>query len=121
MSGKIFVHKENCPELQRLSAQFGKNIVKEKIKWEQHKVMSYLSSLTIRGIDRPNMLLDLSRIVSEDFNINIRQINIQTHDGVFEGTISLYVKDAESLHTLMDRLRKIKGLDTVKRVVSGAA
>ncbi len=111
-AGRIYVHKENCPELQRLSAQFGKNILKEKIKWEQHKVLSYLSTLEVRGIDRPGMLLDLARVVSEDFNINIRQINVQTH---FEGTISLYVKDAESLHELMDRLRKIKGLDTVKR------
>ncbi len=114
-SGRIYVHKESCPELQRLAAQFGKNIVKEKIHWEQHKVMSYLSTISIRGIDRTNMLLDLARVVSEDFNINIRQINVQSHDNVFEGTISLYVKDAESLNALMDRLRKIKGLDTVKR------
>ena len=40
---------------------------------------------------------------------------IQTHDNIFEGTISLYVKDAEGLHAIMDKIRKIKGIDTVKR------
>ena len=55
------------------------------------------------------------KTVSEDFSINIRQINIQTHDNIFEGTISLYVKDAEGLHAIMDKIRKIKGIDTVKR------
>ena len=70
---------------------------------------------SLRGIDRTGILLDLAKTVSEDFSINIRQINIQTHDNIFEGTISLYVKDAEGLHAIMDKIRKIKGIDTVKR------
>mgnify|MGYP002144442713 CR=1 FL=1 len=114
-TGNIIVHKANCDELDRLAAQFGKNIVKDEIKWSQHKAMSYLSTIELRGIDRTGILLDLAKTVSEDFSINIRQINIQTHDNIFEGTISLYVKDAEGLHAIMDKIRKIKGIDTVKR------
>ena len=102
-------------ELDRLAAQFGRNILKDEIKWSQHKAMSYLSTIELRGIDRTGILLDLAKTVSEDFSINIRQINIQTHDNIFEGTISLYVKDAEGLHAIMDKIRKIKGIDTVKR------
>ena len=97
------------------AAQFGRNILKDEIKWSQHKAMSYLSTIELRGIDRTGILLDLAKTVSEDFSINIRQINIQTHDNIFEGTISLYVKDAEGLHAIMDKIRKIKGIDTVKR------
>ena len=29
-----------------------KNIVKEEIKWSQHKAMSYLVTIELRGIDR---------------------------------------------------------------------
>ena len=112
---KIVVHKANCPELDRLAAQYGKNILKDEIKWSQHKAVSYLSTLQIRGIDRTNMLLDLAKVVSEDFSINIREINIQTHDNIFEGTISLYVRDADSLNALMDKIRQIKGISSVKR------
>ena len=117
-SGNIIVHKATCDELNRLATQFGRNIVKEEIKWSQHKAMSYLVTTELRGIDRQGILLDLAKVVSADFNINIREVNIHSHDGIFEGNVSLYVKDAESLHAVMDKLRKIKGRESVKRTLS---
>ena len=117
-SGNIIVHKATCDELNRLATQFGRNIVKEEIKWSQHKAMSYLVTTELRGIDRQGILLDLAKVVSADFNINIREVNIHSHDGIFEGSISLYVKDAEGLHDVMDKLRKIKGIESVKRTLS---
>ena len=68
-TGRIIVHKATCDELNRLAAQYGKNIVKEEIKWSQHKAMSYLVTLELRGIDRQGLLLDLAKVVSDDFNI----------------------------------------------------
>ena len=117
-SGNIIVHKATCDELNRLATQFGRNIVKEEIKWSQHKAMSYLVTTELRGIDRQGILLDLAKVVSADFNINIREVNIHSHDGIFEGSVSLYVKDAESLNAVMDKLRKIKGIDSIKRTIS---
>ena len=117
-SGNIIVHKATCDELNRLATQFGRNIVKEEIKWSQHKAMSYLVTTELRGIDRQGILLDLAKVVSADFNINIREVNIHSHDGIFEGNVSLYVKDAESLRAVMDKLRKIKGIESVKRTLS---
>ena len=117
-TGNIVVHKAACDELNRLAAQYGKNIVKEEIKWSQHKAMSYLVTVELRGIDRMGLLLDLAKVVSGDFSINIREVNIQSHDGIFEGNISLYVKDAEGLHAVMDKLRKRKGIETVKRLIN---
>ena len=114
-TGNIIVHKATCDELNRLATQFGRNIVKEEIKWSQHKAMSYLVTLELRGIDRQGLLLDLAKVVSDDFNINIREVNIHSHDGIFEGNVSLYVKDAESLSAVMDKMRKIKGIETIKR------
>ena len=117
-TGNIVVHKATCDELNRLATQFGRNIVKEEIKWSQHKAMSYLVTTELRGIDRQGLLLDLAKVVSDDFNINIREVNIHSHDGIFEGSVSLYVKDAESLNAVMDKLRKIKGIDSIKRTIS---
>ena len=117
-TGNIIVHKATCDELNRLASQFGKNIVKEEIKWSQHKAMSYLVTIALRGIDRTGLLLDLAKVVSADFNINIREVNIHSHDGIFEGGVSLYVRDAEALQAVMDRLRKIKGIESVKRTAN---
>ncbi len=117
-TGDIIVHKAACDELNRLASQYGKNIVKDEIKWSQHKAMSYLVTIELRGIDRMGLLLDLAKVVSDDFNINIREVNIHSHDGIFEGGISLYVKDAEGLYAVMDKLRKIKGIESVKRTMN---
>ena len=48
----------------------------------------------------------------------MRAISVQSHDGIFEGTISLYVKDIDSLNSLLDNIRKIKGIESVKRLLS---
>jgi len=114
-SGKIIVHKAVCEELDRLAAQYGKYIVKDEIKWSHHKAISYLSTIELRGIDRKGILLDVATVVSANFSVNIREISIQSHDGIFEGILSLYVKDTESLGVILENLRKIKGMESVKR------
>ncbi len=116
INNKIVVHKATCDELNRLASQYGKNIIKDKIKWSQHKAMSYLSTIEIRGIDRMGMLSDITHIVSDDFSINMREIHLRSHDGIVEGSLSLYVQDAESLHELMDKFRRIKSIESVKRI-----
>lgn len=116
LSGKIVVHKSTCDKLIRLAAQFGDNIIKDDIKWSQQKSVSYLATVEIRGIDRPGIVLDITRLITLDFSINMRAITVQSHDGIFEGTISIYVKDIESLNVLLDNIRAIKGVDSVKRL-----
>ena len=117
-TGVIVVHKSTCDKLIRLAAQSGDNLVKEEIKWSQQKAVSYLASMELSGVDRPGVLLDLTRIITADFSINMRAISVQSHDGIFEGTISLYVQDIESLNMLLDNLRKIKGIERVKRLMN---
>jgi GTP pyrophosphokinase len=116
LTHQIFVHKATCDELNRLASQHGECIVKEAIQWEQFKTESSLATVKIVGLDRMGVLVDLANVVTNDFSINMRQVNIQSHDGIFEGTLSLYVRDAESLNALQERLRRIKGMDSVKRV-----
>ena len=113
---KIVVHKASCDELNRLASQYGKNIIKDNIKWEQHKATAYLSTIELRGIDRMGMLSDITHIVSDDFSINMREIHLRSHDGIFEGKVSLYVQNVDALYALMDKFRLLKGLESVKRI-----
>jgi GTP pyrophosphokinase len=117
-SGVITVHKATCDNLIRLAAQSGDNIMKEDIKWSQHKAVSYLATVELCGIDRPGIILDITRLITTDFSINMRTINVHSHDGIFEGTISLYVRDIVSLNVLLDNMRNIKGVDSVKRLLN---
>ena len=117
-SGKIVVHKSTCDRLIKLAAQHGDNIIKEDIKWSQQKAVSYLASVEIRGLDRPGIVLDITRLITLDFSINMRSISVQSHDGIFEGTVSIYVKDIDALNVLLDNLRAIKGVEGVKRLLN---
>jgi GTP pyrophosphokinase len=118
-SGDIIVHKSTCDALIKLAAQHGENIIKEEdIRWSQQKAVSYLATVEIYGVDRPSIILDLTKIITADFSINMRAISVQSHDGIFEGSISLYVQDIESLNMLLDKIRKIKGIERVKRLMN---
>ena len=117
-TGRIIVHKASCDTFTRLAAQFGQNIVKMDIRWSQHKAVSYLATVEVYGIDRVGIVLDLTKLITSDFSINMRAISIQSHDGIFEGTISLYVRDIQSLNSLLDDIRRIKGIEQVRRLVT---
>ena len=112
----IVVHKAGCKDITRLASQHGGNIV-SNLKWSRYKVESYLSEVEIRGIDRIGILVDLSKVITEELGINIREMNIQSHDGIFEGKISIYVKDIENLNALIDNVKNIKGIELVKRII----
>ncbi|MFI3279283.1 MAG: ACT domain-containing protein, partial [Rikenellaceae bacterium] len=117
LSGNIYVHKSTCDELTRLGAQFGKHIIKDEIKWSQHKRMSYVCTVVVCGIDRLGLMLDLTKVITADFNTNMSEINIKSSDGVFEGAITLMVKNAEALRVLMEKMQQIEGIESVKRKV----
>ena len=119
VTGRITIHKSSCDKLIKLAAQSGDNIIKENdIRWSQQKSISYLATIEIQGVDRTGIVLDLTKLITADFNINMRTISIHSHDGIFEGTIGIYVKDIESLNALLDNIRQIKGVDRVKRLLN---
>jgi GTP pyrophosphokinase len=118
-TGRVTIHKSSCDTLIKLAAQSGDNIIKESdIRWSQQKSISYLATIEIQGVDRTGIVLDLTKLITADFNINMRTISIHSHDGIFEGTIGIYVKDIESLNALLDNIRQIKGVDRVKRLLN---
>ncbi len=113
-SGKIIVHKTSCSELTRLASQHGENII-TGIRWSSHKAMSYLSIIHLQGIDRVGILLDLVGVITGELNINIRELKIHSHDGIFEGEVSLYVTSTDDLNAVIGKIKKIKGVERVQR------
>jgi GTP pyrophosphokinase len=99
----------------RLASQHGENIVSD-IQWSSHKAMSYLSIVNVQGIDRVGILMDLVQVVTGELNINIRELKIQSHDGIFEGEISLYVMNTGDLNAVIGKIKKIKGIDKAQRI-----
>ncbi len=112
--GQIIVHKTKCPEAVKMSASFGNRIA--NVKWTSHKLYSFLVQIGLAGIDRFGVYNDLTTVITKQLNVNMRNINLSSHDGIWEGTIELYVYDTKDLNNLMMNLGKVKGVNTVKRI-----
>lgn len=111
---QIVIHKNNCPNAVKTSASFGNRIA--NVKWTTHKLYSFLVKIALAGADRFGIYNDITHVITKQLNVNMRNINLFSHDGIWEGTIELYVHDTKDLNNLMMNLGKIKSVDTVKRV-----
>ncbi|MBU8892485.1 MAG: RelA/SpoT family protein [Bacteroidales bacterium] len=109
----IIIHKAKCPTAIRLMSSEGNYIV--PAKWTSQKFLSSLAKLTLNGIDRIAIASDITNVISNELTVNIRKIFIETHDGIFEGEIELYVHNVSDLNNLIMNISKIKGVDSVKR------
>jgi GTP pyrophosphokinase len=112
--GAIIIHKPKCPVAIRLMSNEGNRII--AVKWTIHKLVSFLARITMSGIDRIGLVKDITNIISEGHNVNMRNINISVNNGIFEGTIDLYIHHTKDLNNLIMKISNVRGIETVKRV-----
>ncbi|MBQ0024319.1 MAG: bifunctional (p)ppGpp synthetase/guanosine-3',5'-bis(diphosphate) 3'-pyrophosphohydrolase [Bacteroidales bacterium] len=111
--GSVTIHKKSCPVANNLASKEGHKII--PVKWSKNFKMSYLTRIAINGIDRIGILNDITRTISLILSVNMRKLVIESHDEIFEGTIDLYVHNTEDLEKLIKSLKKVKGVESVKR------
>ncbi|MBN1387499.1 MAG: bifunctional (p)ppGpp synthetase/guanosine-3',5'-bis(diphosphate) 3'-pyrophosphohydrolase [Bacteroidales bacterium] len=112
--GKVVIHKPKCPVAVRLMSSEGNRLI--SVKWTIHKMVSFLAQIHIEGIDRLGVLNDITNIISGELNVNMRNITINVHEGIFEGTIDVYIHHTKDLNNLIMKLVNIDGVDRVNRV-----
>lgn len=110
----IIIHKPRCPVAIRLLSNEGDKII--AVKWTIHKLVSFLARIKMTGIDRIGLASEITHIISYELNVNMRNINITVNNGIFEGTIDLYVHHSNDLNNLILKISNIKGLESVSRV-----
>jgi len=113
-SEKIIVHKRQCPVAAKLKSNYGERIV--SVDWATHKVQSFLEILEIKGIDKKGVLIEILKIVSEGYGVNISKINVETNAGIFVGRFFIYVHDTEDINNLCKNIMKIKEINSVQRI-----
>ncbi len=111
--GEVTVHKKSCPEAILMAARDADRIV--SAKWSKHTVLSFLARISMRGIDRIGILNELTQYITLVLSVNIRKIFIETHDGIFEGYIDLYVHNTEDLEKMIKQMTQVKGIESVIR------
>ena len=112
--GNVVVHKRSCPIAMRLKSSFGERIL--NTVWSSHQLSSFEATLEVKGIDSLGVLNEITKIISEEFNVYIIRLLIEAKDGVFEGRIKLKVHDVEDIQKLCVRLSKIENIKSVSRI-----
>ncbi len=113
-TGMLQVHRTDCREAIKLMSSQGDKLI--AARWTQHKVLSYLARIHLSGWDRFGVYNSITNTIAQELNISMRTINLHGHDGIFDGTIDLYVHNTTDLNNLIMNLVKLKGVESVHRV-----
>ncbi len=115
--GQVEVHSLTCPRAQVLKAGHGTRIV--STSWDEVRE-KFLAEIHIEGVDRHGILQELTQMISNHLNIDIRSLHIDTDKEVFTCRLTVLVSDTEVVNQLCEKVRKIKGVQNAARVADGS-
>ncbi|MBO4600267.1 MAG: bifunctional (p)ppGpp synthetase/guanosine-3',5'-bis(diphosphate) 3'-pyrophosphohydrolase [Bacteroidales bacterium] len=113
-NGKIMVHRTTCKVAVDEMANHENRIV--RARWRAGEHVALLSGIAFTAIDQKGLLQEITRIVSEEMNLNMRAITVEAVEGIVRGIIMLYVLDLNNLNQLIANLENIKGVQEVRRL-----
>lgn len=108
------IHRTDCPNASQLLANYGHRIV--KTKWAKNKEISFLTGVRIIGLDDVGVIQKITNVISGELKLNMRSMSIDSKDGIFEGTIMIYVHDREELNNFCNRLGALEGISKIERI-----
>lgn len=109
----IKVHKNECPNAISLHSNYGYRIV--SAHWVDSSKGFFTGIIRLSGIDRLGLVNEVTNLISNAHNVDIKQINFDTENGTFTGDIKLHVRHAATLYMLIKKLEKVTGIDKVVR------
>ncbi|PID91460.1 MAG: RelA/SpoT family protein [Bacteroidetes bacterium] len=111
----ITIHRMNCPNAQQMISRYGYRVV--KARWKSTAKENYFPvSLRITGTDDLGIVSNISDVISRDLQVNMRSISIDSDDGLFEGSVTIFVKDSKHLEALIRKLKRVKGVNNIQRM-----
>ena len=110
----IEVHRTNCKHAIDEMSKYGNRII--KAKWRENEKITFLAGIKLVGIDRKGLLQEITSVISEVWNINIRGLVMESSEGIFEGSLMVYISDAENLNKLIDNIKAIDSIEKVVRI-----
>ena len=113
VSEGIKVHKKDCPNAIQLQSNFAYRII--KAKWKDSTQEDFKAVIKLAGIDNIGLVNDVTKEISSNMNVNIKNLSFDSQDGVFTGKVTVVVKNNNILKKCMDNLKKINGIDKVSR------
>lgn len=113
--GTLSIHRINCPNAKSMQQRYGYRII--RVKWNGVGGEGSQATIRIYGRDVMGLLGKITKVISEDLQVNMKNINFNgDEDGFFEGRIVLQIADVVALEQLMDKIRSVDGVIEVVRI-----
>ena len=112
--GGIKIHRHDCPNAPELRRRYPYRVV--KAKWSGKGSSQYSVVLKVVGQDDIGIVNNLTSIISREEKLVLRSISIDSHDGLFSGTLVVMIDDTSRMEALMKKLRTVKGVKQVERI-----
>ena len=110
----IKIHKKDCPNAISLQANYAYRIM--QAKWIDSTQQDFKATINIMGMDSLGLTNELTKVISNNMNVNIKSISLNGEAGIFKGQVSVIVPNITILKKLIDNIKKIDGIDKVTRV-----
>jgi GTP pyrophosphokinase len=85
-------------------------------KWIDSSQQEYTSQIELSGIDNLGLVNEITKLISQNMHVNMKSLSFESDSGVFSGKITVVVKNINMLKALIENLKKINGIDKVRRV-----
>ena len=112
---RIEIHKRSCRVASKLKSSYGNRIL--DAKWDMHRQILFDATIAIKGIDRIGLLNEVTKVISNQFDVNIHKVTICCDDGIFDGVFELTIYDRSDVETIIQGLKTIKGIQEVNQTV----
>lgn len=109
----IKVHRKDCPNAIQMHSNYAYRIM--QAKWIDSTQHEFKADIKIFGIDQLGLVNEITKTISNFHNIDMRHVSFDSHDGIFNGRISLLVKNRNTLDKLITDIKKINGIEKVTR------
>jgi guanosine-3',5'-bis(diphosphate) 3'-pyrophosphohydrolase len=114
VSEGIKLHKKNCPNAISLQSNYAYRII--SAKWMDSSQEEFMSDIQLTGIDNLGLISDITKVISGNMHVNMRNLNFNTDGGTFSGKITVIVKNKAILKKVIENLKQINGIDKVTRL-----
>lgn len=114
ISDGIKVHNDGCPNAINLRAQYDYRVL--PAKWVNEESFKNRIKIEIEGLDRMGMINDITAVISNNMNMDMKSMSIESNNGIFIGNINLEVRNRTQLDETFKQLKNINGVSRIKRL-----
>lgn len=115
INGGISIHRRDCTNAKQLIERYPYRVIEARWSEVENGGAQFPVSLRIVGHDDIGIVNNITSIISQEKDVIMRGINIESHDTLFSGTLQLLINDRLKLNKLIAKIEGIKGVKQVKR------